>query len=141
MCGLLTALSPKPREAERSLRAWTNRALKPLKKWASAYAEPREPVSVHLNPRKGVSILPHDSPGVILNPVLCRGCFHARRESQFHRPAKRLLGTGNPNPGKRPPPAAFFNTPNGAAARPAGRCEHTFSQPVKSLVFSARKGA
>lgn len=52
-------------------------------------------------------------------------------------PAKRLLGTGT---GKEPPTAAFFITPNGVAARPAGRCEHTSFQPV-SPVFSARKGA
>ena len=28
---------------------------------------------------------PEDSPGVRLNPISYQGCFHTRRESQFHR--------------------------------------------------------
>ena len=114
-------------------RAWTNRVSKTLTERASADAEPRGPVSFHLNPRKRGSIVPHDSPGVRLNPVSCRGCFHARRESQFHRKqswqagqerthsCKSLVGYWNPNPGKEPPPAAFFIAPDGTAARPARR--------------------
>ena len=102
-----------------------------------------------MNPRKRASIVPHHRPGVRLRPVSCRGYFHAWRESQSHRKqswqagqeymhsCKTLVGYWNPNPGKEPPTAVFFIAPNGAAARPAGRCEHTSFQPVKSLPYSA----
>ena len=60
-----------------------------------------------------------------------------------HTPAKRLLGDGPQTPEKarqrRP-----FHRPLRAAARPADASKHeghTFFQPVKSPVFSARKGA
>lgn len=134
-------------------RARKNRTSKPLTEWASAEENPRGPISFHLNPRKQPSIVPHDSPGVRLSPVSCRGHFHVRRESQSRRKQswhagqeymhsrKTLVGYWNPNPGKEPPTAAFFITPNGASALPAERCEHTSFQPVKSPVFSARKGA
>lgn len=85
-----------------------------------------------------------------LSPVSCRGHFHVRGESGSHRKQswqagqeymhshKTLVGYWNPNPGKEPPAAAFFISPSGASARPAGRCEHTSTsfQPVKSLPYS-----
>ena len=80
--------------------------------WASAEEEPRGPVSFHLNPRKQPSIVPHDTPGVRLNPVSCRDCFHAgenpnstennrgKQGWSICTPAKRLLGTGTQPPEK-----------------------------------------
>ena len=44
-------------------------------------------------------------------------------------------------PIRNSPKCAFFIAPDGATAHPAGRCEHISFQSVKSLVFSARKGA
>ena len=83
------------------------------------------------------------------SPVSCRGYFHARWESPFHRKQSwqagherthsctTLVGDLTPNPIKEPPTAVFFIAPNGASARPAGRCEHTPFPPVKSLPYSA----
>jgi len=51
-----------------------------------------------------------------------------------------LVGYWNPTPGKEPPTAVFFIAPNGAAARPAGRCEHTSFQPVNSPVYQRPQG-
>lgn len=91
-------------------------------------------------------------PSVRCNPVSCRGYFHARRESQYHRKqswqagherthsCNTLVGDLTPNPIKEPPTAVFFIASNGASARPAGRCEHTFFQPVKSPCIQRPQG-
>lgn len=83
------------------------------------------------------------------NPVSCRGCFHAERESQSHskqswqggqeyiHSRKTLVWYWNLNPGKGSPPAVFFIAPNGAVARPARCCEHTSLSSRSSLSFSA----
>ena len=135
-------------------RAWTNRASLTLTEWAFADAEPREPVSFHLRPRKQPFIVPHGSPGVRAYPLSCRGCFHARLEYQFHRKQswqagqeymhsyKMLVGYWNPNPGKAPPPAAFPSPltgwlrvlPDGFKERPL------FPKSVKSPVLQCPQG-
>ena len=51
-----------------------------------------------------------------------------------------LVGYWNPNPEKSAPTAVFSSPPNRAAARPAGRCEHTSFQPVNSPVYQRPQG-
>lgn len=139
---------PRSRGAKR-----TNRAVKTLTEWASVSAEPWGPVPFYPEPLKMGLYRSATRPSVRCNPVSCQGYFHAWRESQYHRKqswqagherthsCNTLVGNPTPNPIKEPPTAVFFIAPNGASARPAGRCEHTSFQPVKSPVFSARKGA
>lgn len=83
-------------------------------------------------------------PSVRCNPVSCRGYFHARRESQYHRKqswqaghecthsCNTLVGNLTPNPIKEPPTAVFFIAPNAVSILLSSWSSLPYSAPARA---------